>query len=482
MPINESVNLNNIILMTDSYKLTHYRQYPVGTERVYSYFEARAGAAFPYTVFFGLQYKLLEFLQGVAVTQEDLEEAAELSGEHFMNSKEFNRAGWQYIIDEHGGKLPVRIKAVPEGMVVPINNVLMTIENTDDKCWWLTNALESMLTHIWHACNVATISRHVKEMMASYLEQSADDMSALMFMLHDFGYRGAAGHEAAAVGGAGHLLNFLGTDTLPAMQVARRYYGADLKGLAYSVPATEHSTMTALGPEGEKDQIDRIIIDNKTGILSMVGDSYDIYEFTHYICSKADELKARTNPDGSPARFVERPDSITQQHKDPAELTLWIVETLGEGFGYTVNSKGYKVLDPHVRVLWGDGIGPDGVDQILAALVGAGWSAENIVFGMGGGLLQKHNRDTQRFATKASAMRDADGWRDVFKNPLDATKASKRGRLSLIDYEGRLTTVSEPDRRDDLLRVVFENGEVFNETTFAEARERAALTPAHATV
>jgi nicotinamide phosphoribosyltransferase len=471
------IDTDNIILMTDSYKLNHWNQYPKNTEAVYSYFEARTGSEFPYTNFFGLQYLIEKYLAGPVVTREAIEEAAELAESHFGDAAYFNRAGWEHILNEHGGRLPLRIKAVPEGTIVSTNNVLMTVENTDPQAYWLTNAVESLLTHVWYSSNVATLSRLTKEMLASFLSKTAETMDALPFMLHDFGYRGATSHEAAAIGGAGHLVNFMGTDTVPAMQVARKFYDAKLDGLAYSVAATEHSIMTSLGPDGELTILDNLLDEYPRGILSCVSDSYNIYRFVEEVGKRADRIKARTNPDGTPGVFVVRPDSVDKNgpHPSPSSLTVALIEMLGESFGYTENGKGYKVLDPHVRLLWGDGIDYEGIKAILVALQLAGWSAENIVFGMGGGLLQKHNRDTQRFAFKSSAQKRDGMWADVWKKPMDISKASKRGRLSLIPYDRGLATVSEPNHHDDLMAVVFENGEALNRLSFAEVRANADL-------
>lgn len=459
--------MTNLVLATDSYKLTHHAQYPPGTEVVYSYLESRAGAEHPYTVFFGLQSILRRYLAGVVVTQADIEEASALSAWHFGNPSVFNRVGWEHVVREHGGRLPLRIKAVPEGTVVPTGNVLMTVENTDPACFWLTNAVESLLTHVWYPTTVATLSHHTLAMIGRWLDRSADSRDGRAFMLHDFGYRGASSHESAAIGGAGHLVNGLGTDTLAAMQLVVQHYGASLDTLAFSVPATEHSVMTAEGPGGERGAIERALAAYPTGIVSIVGDSYDIYAFVDLLCT---DLRDRVmERDG---KVVVRPDSPTERHPETGDQLVWILDRLLLAFGGRVNDKGYRVLDPHVGVLWGDGIGPAGINTALATVVGAGYSAENVVFGMGGGLLQKVDRDTERFAFKCSAMRDATGWREVFKAPLDATKASKRGRLSLVNAGGGLRTI--PLTNDgDLLRTVFENGQITRLDTFDEIRARA---------
>lgn len=466
---------NNICLKTDSYKLNHWNQYPHGTQTVYSYYESRKGAKFDDTVFFGLQFILKKFLVGTVVTRENIEKAALLCKAHFGNDTYFNREGWEHILNNCGGKLPVRIKAVPEGMVIPINNVLMTVENTDEKCFWLTNFLETLLCQVWYPCTVATLSRNIKKMEKSYLEKTSDG-GLLNFMLHDFGYRGVSSDDSAGIGGAAHLVNFLGTDTVVAMEYAMAFYNASLDGLAYSVAATEHSIMTARGQNGEEEVLTQLLNEYPTGILSVVSDSYDIYNFV-------DKLVGQTFKDRILKRdgiFVVRPDSVTPQHPTPEAEMVWLAENLYKNFGGVINSKGYKVINPKVRLLWGDGIDYEGIELILRKLDEAGFAAENIAcFGMGGGLLQKMNRDTMRFAFKSSAQKRNGEWHDIFKNPKDATKASKKGKLKLIRVEGShgsaFTTVTENEPGTDILETVFENGELVKDQNFADVRKNATL-------
>jgi len=461
----------NICLTTDSYKLNHWNQYPVGTEKVYSYFECRKGAKFAETPFFGLQYIIKNHLEGVVVTREKIENAAKLCKAHFGSEKYFNREGWEYILNSHGGKLPVVIKAVEEGTVVPINNVLMTIENTDNKCFWLTNYLETVLSQVWYSTTVAALSREVKVNIKEYLDLTSDG-GLLNFGLHDFGFRGASSWESAGIGGAAHLINFLGTDTVVAMEVAVNYYNANLDNLAFSVAATEHSVMTALGKNGEEQVVENLLNEYPTGILSVVSDSYDIYNFVDYIVGQQfrDRIKNRKGV------FVVRPDSITPTHPTPESEMVWIIDTLWNHFGGTVNSKGYKLLTPCVRVLWGDGIDIEGIKKILYAVTKAGFATENIAcFGMGGGLLQKVNRDTQRCAFKCSAQYRDGQWYDIQKNPKDVSKVSKKGILKLIKVDGEFVTVNENEPGEDYLKVVFENGVLVKEIDFDTVRKNAAL-------
>lgn len=462
----------NLILDTDSYKMTHWRQYPEGTEKVYSYLEARHGARFPYTVFFGLQ-PLLRRLAGRAVTQRQIEQAREVSLAHFGDPKMFNEEGWLHILKEHDGFLPVRIKAVAEGTKVPNSNVMMTVENTDPECYWLTNALESYLTHVWYSSTVATLSTYtIQDVIGPMLEQTTGSRAGLEFMLHDFGYRGATGDEAAERGGAAHLISSRGTDTLPAMLHAMEEYEAELDSLAFSVPATEHSVMTSMGPEGEMELFGNLLDEHPTGILSVVIDSYNSVAFVRQAALEFhDKIMAR---DG---KLVFRPDS-----GNPVDQMVELSNEIEAHFGVTRNELDYKVFPAQVGLLWGDGIDTDGVADVLTACAGEGFAASNYVFGMGGALLQKLNRDTQRFAFKCSAQRREGEWIDIYKDPVTAnqgfsTKASKRGRLALIKdgMIGYRTVPHVDGNGHDLLRTVFEDGVMFNELTFEEVRENALV-------
>lgn len=454
----------NLTLLTDSYKLGHHQMYPDGTKHVYSYYESRKGSKFPYTVFFGLQYILKEYLEGRRVNFEDIEDGRTFCKAHFGFDGMFNYDMWKVILEKYEGRLPIEIRAVPEGTVVPTGNVLMTITNTDPRCAPLVNHLETLLCQIWYPCNVATLSREVKIVLADYLGKTSDSQAGLAFMLHDFGMRGVSSMESAGIGGAAHLVNFMGTDTVLATDYARRYYEAG-SVTGFSVPASEHSVMTALGRDGEMDMVRRLIHKYPKGILSVVSDSYDIFAACEYYGTVLkDEILAR---DGV---FVVRPDS-----GDPVKTVLRCLGILGKHFGSTTNSLGYMVLNPKVRMIWGDGVDIDDIATILRYMTDAGWSAENIVFGMGGGLLQKHNRDTQKFAFKASAINIDDTWRDVFKMPIDGSKGSKPGRLKLVTGVFGFETVPMTDMRTDILEPVFKDGKILRTQTFADIRAKAAL-------
>lgn len=456
----------NLLLQTDSYKLTHFKQYPAGTTRVYSYLESRGGM-FPETTFFGLQYYLKKYLAGKVFTGADIERAKDFALAHFGNSNCFNYTGWYALLNKHEGRLPVRIKAVPEGTTVSNKNVLMTIENTDGEFPWLTNYLETLLLKVWYPTTVATLSRQIKKAITEYHLMTGGDLGGVNFKLHDFGYRGVSSEETAAIGGAAHLINFMGSDTLAGIVLAQEYYDAGMVG--FSIPAAEHSTITSWGREHEHEAFKNMLDQFPTGLVAVVSDSYNIDNAVRNIWG--DQLKAQVlQRDGL---LVIRPDSGV-----PSTTVLQVLEGLGDTFGFTVNESGFKVLNPKVRVIQGDGVDLDSIREILQLMLTKKWAAENVAFGMGGALLQKLNRDTQQFAIKCSAVTVNGVNVDVFKSPSgDPGKASKRGNLKLV-HGASWSTVqmcNPMDRRHDELQVVFQDGELIGNQTFEDIRKRAQL-------
>lgn len=452
---------SNIMLATDSYKVSHYRQYPAGTTRVFSFFESRGGR-YPETVFFGLQYLIKKHLLGVVVTEEKIEEAKEIFAAHFGSDKMFNEAGWRHILTVHNGRLPIEIRAVKEGSRIPTSNVLVTVVNTDPEVPWLTNYIETLLVQLWYPTTVATQSYFMKQTILRYLEETGTP-ELVDFKLHDFGFRGSTTVESAGIGGAAHLVNFKGTDTVEALLVAKNFYSEKMAG--FSIPAAEHSTITSWGRDGEVEAYRNMLRKYPDGLVAVVSDSYDIFFACENIWGGIlrDEVLARNGT------LVIRPDS-----GDPVTVILRVFEILGRKFGFEVNSKGYKVLNPKVRVIQGDGIDYLSIGDILEAMKRAGWSADNIAFGSGGGLLQKIDRDTQKIAFKCCAVEVSGEWVDVMKDPItDPGKRSKAGRLALVHRNGKYETVREEEVfGDDLLVTVFKNGNLLVDYTLANVRER----------
>ena len=458
----------SIILNTDSYKVSMFKQYPAGTTGVYSYIESRGGR-YDRTVMFGLQAFIKEYLLD-PITQADIDVADEILTAH---GEPFNRAGWQYILDKHAGYLPVVIRAVPEGAVVPVKNVLATIENTDPECFWLTTYLETaLLRAVWYPTTVATQSKSIKKVIAEYLDRTGD-INGLNFKLHDFGARGVSSLESAGLGGAAHLVNFMGSDTISGLLVAREYYGAGIAG--FSIPAAEHSTITSWGRANESQAYRNMVAQfAKPGaILAVVSDSYDVFNAAENIWGE--ELKAEVEASG--ATLVIRPDS-----GDPELVCAKLIEILGQKFGYTVNDKGYKVLNT-VRLIQGDGVNERTIRNILGRFQAYGWSADNIAFGMGGALLQIVDRDTQKFAMKCSSACINGEWIDVQKDPItDSGKKSKAGRVTLWKSGGEfVSAVDQPKGWTDrgfgpfteVLEEVYRDGVLVKEYSFDEVRANA---------
>ncbi len=457
----------NIILNTDSYKVSMFNQYPMGTTGVYSYIESRGGR-YDRTVFFGLQAFIKEYLLQ-PITQADIEIAEEILTAH---GEPFNRQGWQYILDKHGGFLPVVIRAVPEGTVVPVKNVLATIENTDPECFWLTTWLETaLLRAIWYPTTVATQSYAIKKIILDYLEKTGDP-NLIDFKLHDFGARGVSSMESAGIGGAAHLVNFMGTDTITGVLWAREYYSAGISG--FSIPAAEHSTVTSWGRDNEVKAYENMVrqFGRAGSIIAVVSDSYDIFNAASKLWGE--DLRQLVIDSG--ATVVIRPDS-----GDPVEVNRRLVEILGQKFGHTVNSKGFKVLN-NVRLIQGDGVNELTIRSILGAFMANGWSADNIAFGMGGALLQQVDRDTQKFAMKCSSAQINGEWVDVQKDPAtDPGKKSKAGRVQLWTSGGEfVSSVSQPQGWTDrgtgwtsALEEVFRAGRLVKEITFEQIRNNA---------
>lgn len=451
----------NIILSGDSYKYSQFSQYPEGTEYVFSYIESRGGD-WDSTVYFGLQAFLREYLSR-PVTMADIDEAENIITQHGLP---FYREGWEYIVNYHNGRLPVIIHSADEGLVIPVKNVLLTIMNTDPKCYWLTSFLETaLLRAIWYPTTVATNSYESKKIILDYLEKTGDP-SLIDFKLHDFGARGVSSWESSGLGGAAHLINFFGTDTITALVAVNKYYDLGMAG--FSIPAMEHSTVTSWGQENEVESYRNMLkqYGKPNSMLAVVSDSYDIYAACEMwgTVLKDEVLK-------SGATVVIRPDS-----GNPSEVVVKCLQILDKHYGSTVNSKGFRVLN-NVRVIQGDGIDHHSIRSILFSMLVAGYSADNVAFGQGGALLQGVTRDTMRWAMKCSAIRVNGEWRDVFKNPVtDPGKVSKKGILVLIkNEEGKYETINEVPCGENLLKLRFYNSELHNQITFEQVRANSRM-------
>jgi len=454
----------NLLLSPDSYKHSHPFQLPPGATRAYSYIESRGGR-FDHVLFFGLQMFLCKLERGFSYR--DIRAAEEILALHGMP---FDAAAWRSMHRKHNGRLPISIKALKEGTRVPIGCMMTSIENTDPEFRWLAQFLESpLLRAVWYPTTVAATSFEAKRLIASALRQTSDNADAVLpFMLHDFGARGVSSAESAAIGGVAHLVNFKGSDTLEAVVAAREFYSERMAG--FSIPAAEHFTITSWGQDNEgaayRNMLEKF---GKPGAkFAVVSDSYDLMHAVNNIWGG--DLHHDVMNSG--ATLIVRPDS-----GDPTTIPIDVVEALSKRFGCTVNSKGFKVLPDCVRVIQGDGITIETIPTIIANMKAAGFSLENLAFGMGGGLLQQVNRDTQQFAQKCSAIQIDGKWQDVFKQPkTDPRKNSKRGKLKVIwdeDASDLVTVRQDSSERPDQMIEVFRDGEILVHHTLSDIRDRA---------
>lgn len=461
----------NVLASADGYKYSQYLQYPEGTTYVASYIEARAGAKHNRILWCGLQAFLKETMT-VKITKRMVDKMAKIAK---SAGAPFNYDGFMRIVNEFDGKWPLRIRALPEGAVVSPGTVLALVENTHPDFFWCTSFVETMLLRAaWYMTTVATVSKEIYDLCLGTLIEFTDlegealEM-VLKFMLNDFGGRGATGHEAAVLGGLGHLMTgFRGSDTTEASEGAELYYNHDIEADAptKTVPASEHSTAASEGVAGEHIFNSRMIKAFGDGfIFASVCDSFD-----HFKNVAENWLgKNRVEVDAMNARLVIRPDS-----GDPVDMALATVELLDEKVGSIPNSKGLKVLHPKFRVIYGDGIDYDTILNIFTVLIENGYSPENICFGMGGALLQKCDRDWERFAMKACELEVMGVKRAVGKRPkTDLSKSSKFGKYTPhINQDGDVISVEEfaPTKEGlvEVFPVVYENGHLLMDWSLDE--------------
>ncbi|PJE13479.1 nicotinate phosphoribosyltransferase [Mycobacterium sp.] len=473
------------LLSTDAYKLDHRRQYPKGTEFVYSNLTARGTrlADVDATVFFGLQAYLQQLQQcwQVLFDLDPDELDAVLTGyEEFVTALLGpNDIGAEHFRELHAlGYLPLRVRAVEEGTLIPLRVPYLTVENTDPRFYWLTNYLETELSaQLWQPITSATLAWRNRALLDERAALSGDE-DAVKFQGHEFAYRGMSGTEAAAASGAGHLISFTGTDTLPAIRYIQQYYpGSDGELIGASVPATEHSVMCAGGQDGELQTFDRLLALYPCGTLSVVSDTWNLWRvLTEYLPARADEIKSRSGklfirPDSGDPELIlcGDPDASvgTPEHKG-------VVRLLAETFGTVVNGKGFRELDAHVGAIYGDSITYERADSITRNLMDQGFASTAVVFGFGSYTYQYQTRDTFKMAVKATWVQVDGQGRDILKDPItdDGSKKSATGRLAVrrrADGRPYLIEHAEHDP-DDELRTVFEDGQLLRTQSFAAVR------------
>ena len=490
------------ITYIDGYKLDHRRQYPEGTEYVYSNWTPRASRnpEIKEVVFVGLQYFLKHYLEeefGQFFAQ-DVEVATARYQRRIDGYLGPNEIGTVHIRALHDlGYLPLRFKALPEGTSVPLRVPMLTVENTHPDFAWLVNYLETIMSAaLWLPSTSATHAKRLRGVLLDWAEKTGSPVEFVDWQGHDFSFRGMAGLEAARMSGLGHLTQFTGTDTIPAIEFAEDYYPGSPEDylIGGSVAATEHSVMCAGGEDDEMETYKRLIDLYPAGILSVVSDTWDLWKvLTETVPALKDEILAR---DG---KLVIRPDS-----GDPADIVCGtgvdysgspykvtpeekgVVELLWETFGGTITETGHKLLDSHIGVIYGDAINYDRMQDILSRLADKGFASANMVFGVGSFTYQYNTRDTFGFAMKATNVVINGVEKPIFKKPVtdNGDKNSLRGRIAVVQSpDHRIYAVDnlgdiDPGRRTDieradLLTTVWEDGRLLVEHSFKEVRERA---------
>lgn len=437
------------LFLTDAYKLDHRRQYPAGTTRVYSNLTHRASRipGVDHVVHFGLQAFLTDVLED-AFGRFFTADADRVCAEYERRVAAIvgpNAVGSKHIRALHElGYLPLSIRSLPEGTPVPVRVPVLTVENTHPEFFWLTNYIETALSAaIWQPSTSATTAWRLRQLLTERALATGAPIAAVDFQGHDFSFRGMPGIEAAAASGAGHLLSFAGSDSLVSEDWIRYFYPDDSgEAILGSVAATEHSVMCAGTRESEDETYRRLLELYPSGIVSVVSDTFDLWRVL------TDTLPAlRERILGRDGTLVIRPDSgdpetiLCGTGLDDTPAGRGVVQLLWEAFGGTVNEAGYRVLDPHIGVIYGDSITYDRADAITARLARMGFVSTTVVFGVGSYTYQYVTRDTFSSAMKATYV-EVDGLgRDIFKDPVtdSGTKRSARGRLAVLrDADGEL--------------------------------------------
>lgn len=431
----------NLMYQADFYKVSHKAQYPENVSKVHSVLVAR-GANYNDNIskdhfqWFGLKLflaKLDSFSDWFFGLNEDEVTSALFKYKKFLETRLGGNQDVSHWLDLYKlGKLPLVIRAVDERGVYPFQTPLMTVENTDDNFPWLTSFIETTaLSNVWPVCTAANRSFHIRQTIeAAMIDHSGEECEAIDFMGHDFSYRGLPGDEAAMIVGCGHLANFKGSDTIPAIKAMEDVYD-EITG--FSVPATEHSVMCAGGEANELDTYNRIIDIYPTGIVSVVSDTWDYFGcLTEILPQIKDRILER---DG---KFVIRPDSgdpvkiICGDPDAPAGSNEFkgSLNILADIFGYTMDSAGYKLLNSKVGLIYGDGMNQERIKDMLSTMMQCGYSPLNIVFGIGAFTYQLTTRDELGFAFKATAVEIDGKWVPIQKSPkTDSSKKSLTGRF-----------------------------------------------------
>ena len=490
--------MSNPMMNTDGYKLDHRRQYPEGTEYVYSNWTPRGSRVkgVNEVIFLGLQYTIKERLEKDFNENFFARPKSEVVDEYQAMLNSYlgpNAIGTEHIAELHDlGYLPLEFKALPEGTRVPLRVPMFTVENTHPDFFWLVNYFETILSAtLWMPSTSATNAMHIRELLDEWGEKTGAVPEGIGFQGHDFSMRGMSGLEAACLSAAGHLVAFTGTETVPVLNWIDKYYPAKDKEnffLAGTVPATEHSVMCAGGMESERETFSRLLDLYPTGILSVVSDTWDFWGvLTNHLPALKDKILAREGtlvirPDsGDPADIICGTNSSYEAAMGPEEKGA--IQMLWEEFGGTINDKGYKVLDSHVGLIYGDSMNFARVNDICRRLEAKGFCSSAVVFGLGSYGYQYQTRDTFGFAMKATNVTINGEEKPIFKDPKtdNGLKKSLKGRIVVArdQLTGELFAIDDTTEgrerveKHNLLETVWKDGKFVREWGFDEVRNNA---------
>jgi nicotinamide phosphoribosyltransferase len=451
------IKIENLALDTDGYKPSHKNLYPEGTSYLQAHSMSRSEEDRE-IVFYGL-FPLIQALSKYRLTPAHVLEAATIFNPYFgaQNMHAFDKEAWMNLAKL--GHIPLHIEALPEGTVTTGRKPLFTIESTHSEFFWLVEYMETFFSRVWYPTTVATNSYLIKRLLYSVLKTTEDSTDSINFMVHDFGSRGVTCREQAEIGGSAALTSFSGTDTIVALKFINDHYGFPANGVpswGYSIPATEHSVMTIRGRDGERDAFIKLLKTYPKGVVACVSDSYDIKSFIE-ISYKDEEIRNLIL--GREGVVVFRPDS---GHNPTTILNLF--DMLYEGFGGYRASNGRKNLNDKVRIILGDGVDRKKIASILTTLIAREINISNLNYGSGGGLLQKFDRDTYKFAIKLNhAIVNGKGV-DVYKEPMEWNEDNEYIKSFKFSHKGLI--------KDEKLKTVFDNGSLPNKSTFEEIRGR----------
>ncbi|MEM7161796.1 MAG: nicotinate phosphoribosyltransferase [Bacteroidota bacterium] len=477
----------NALLLTDGYKTGHHQQYPKGTEEVYSNWTARSNKYAPEgcdkVLSFGQQY-VLQYLHEYFDLHFFSQDKEKVCGE--MKEELSLYLGTDYDVSHFEalhelGYLPIRVKSLPEGVEVPIRVPMLTIVNTKQEFYWITNFLETIFsTLLWQPMTSASIALNYKRRFKYWAEKTDQENTAFIdFQGHDFSMRGMGGAESALASGMGHASVFSGSDSLPVIHGFRKYYGANGFVIG-SVNATEHSVMCAGTKDDEIETFRQLMKTYPKGILSVVSDTWDLWRvLQEYLPQLKTEILAREG------KLVIRPDS-----GDPVDIICGTMREMGEGtaqekgvvellwdiFQGSTNAQGFKVLDAHIGAIYGDSITTERAEQICQRLHDKGFASTNVVLGIGSFTYQFNTRDTFGFAMKATSVVVNGERREIFKDPItdDGTKKSAKGLIQILKKNNKYMLkdqVNEEEEKEGELQVIYENGQFYNDTNLQEIRE-----------